>query len=59
MTDTEMNEIQKVEYAIHHQAIGDCPRCGKMFLVDLGEFADGDGCEVDCDACGLTFELQN
>lgn len=55
MADEE-SEIKKVAWAIHHQAVVDCPECGNMHVEDLGEDDFGSGLEIEC-SCGCTFEL--
>jgi len=52
-----MADRVKVRYGIHHQAVVDCPVCGEIHVVDLGEDDLADGIEIDCD-CGCEFELE-
>ncbi len=50
--------MDKVKYKIHHQAVFDCSKCDNMIIVDLGEFDDADGIEIECGNCGIEFELE-
>ncbi len=50
--------MEKVNYAIHHQVIVDCPKCDFIHIEDLGEDDLADGIEIDC-KCGFKFELSN
>lgn len=47
----------KMNYAIHHQAVGDCPKCGELIIEDLGECPEGDGVETTCHACNQDIEF--
>ena len=51
------DDIKKVGYHIHHQAVFDCPDCEAMIVEDLGEFDEGEGMIIKCSECGYEFEL--
>lgn len=35
----------------------ECPKCNQVFTADEGFMYDESGYELDCDECGITFQV--